>query len=103
MSTKIRLTRGGAKKKPYYRIIVTDSRNARDGRFIEKVGSYNPMLAKNDPNRVILDEERIRYWLGTGAQTSERVAFFLRNAGIIKAEANAAKKAPKAPRKKAEA
>lgn len=99
MSTKIRLTRGGAKKKPYYRIVVTDSRNARDGRFIEKVGSYNPMLAKDDANRVQLNEERIRYWLGTGAQTSDRVAFFLRNAGILKAEANAKKPTKKAPAK----
>lgn len=77
MALTIRLSRGGAKKRPYYRIVVADSRRARDGRFIERVGSYNPMLAKDSPERVRLDQERIKYWLGVGAKPSDRVAKFL--------------------------
>ena len=83
MSLKIRMSRGGAKKRPYYRIVVADSRMARDGRFIEKVGSYNPMLAKDSPERVKLDQERIKHWLGVGAQPSERVARFLAAVGMM--------------------
>lgn len=82
MSVKIRLARGGAKAAPYYRIVVANSRDRRDGRFIERVGSYNPMLSKEDPNRVQLNEERIQYWLGQGAQATDRVKRFLGNAGI---------------------
>lgn len=80
---KIRLARGGAKKRPYYRIVVANSRSPRDGRFLEKVGTYNPMLSKDDENRVILNEERIKYWLGQGAEATDRVAIFLGKAGII--------------------
>jgi small subunit ribosomal protein S16 len=83
MSLKIRMARGGAKKRPYYRIVVADSRMPRDGRFIEKVGSYNPMLAKDSPERVKLDQERIKHWLGVGAQPSERVARFLAAVGMM--------------------
>lgn len=79
---KIRLARAGAKKRPYYHIVVADSRNPRDGSFLEKVGSYNPMLAKDDATRVILKNERITYWLGKGAQATDRVAIFLGRAGI---------------------
>ena len=82
MAVSIRLSRGGAKKRPYYRIVVTDSRNARDGRFIEKVGTYNPLLAKDSPERVKLDADRIQHWLGVGAQPSDRVLRFLDAAGI---------------------
>src|SRR5215217_3908547 len=82
MSLSIRLTRGGAKKRPYYRIVVADSRAPRDGRFIEKLGSYNPLLAKDSPERVKLDAERITHWLGVGAQPSDRVLRFLDAAGI---------------------
>lgn len=82
MAVSIRLSRGGAKKRPYYRIVVADSRNARDGRFIEKVGTYNPLLAKNSPERVKLDADRIQHWLGVGAQPSDRVLRFLDAAGI---------------------
>src|SRR3982751_58972 len=82
MALAIRLTRGGAKKRPYYRIVVADSRNARDGRFIEKVGTYNPLLAKDSPERVKLDAERISHWLSVGAQPSDRVLRFLDAAGI---------------------
>jgi small subunit ribosomal protein S16 len=82
MSLSIRLTRGGAKKRPYYRIVVADSRAPREGRFIEKLGSYNPLLAKDSPERVKLDAERISHWLGVGAQPSDRVLRFLDAAGI---------------------
>jgi small subunit ribosomal protein S16 len=82
MAVSIRLSRGGAKKRPYYRIVVADSRNARDGRFIEKVGTYNPLLAKDSPDRVKLDTDRIQHWLSVGAQPSDRVLRFLDAAGI---------------------
>jgi small subunit ribosomal protein S16 len=82
MAVAIRLSRGGSKKRPYYRIVVADSRNARDGRFIEKVGIYNPLLAKDSPERVKLDADRIQHWLGVGAQPSDRVLRFLDAAGI---------------------
>jgi small subunit ribosomal protein S16 len=83
MSLRIRMSRHGAKKRPFYRIVVADSRSPRDGRFIERVGSYNPMVPKDDPKRVVLDEERIRHWLGNGATPSDRVARFLGAANII--------------------
>src|SRR3569832_2911438 len=82
MAVSIRLSRGGAKKRPYYRIVVADSRNARDGRFIEKVGTYNPLLAKDSPERVKLDNDRISHWLSVGAQPSDRVLRFLKAAGL---------------------
>ena len=77
MTLRIRLSRGGAKKRPFYRIVVADSRFPRDGRFIERVGTYNPLLAKNDEQRVTLKQERVKYWLGVGARPSDRVARFL--------------------------
>jgi len=83
MSLKIRLSRGGAKKRPFYRIVVTDSRNPRDGRFIERVGTYDPMLKKDNPDRIKLNEERIRHWMSQGATPSDRVARFLGHAEII--------------------
>ncbi|OYU14563.1 MAG: 30S ribosomal protein S16 [Alphaproteobacteria bacterium PA4] len=82
MALAIRLARGGMKKRPYYRIIVTDARNARDGKFIEKIGTYNPLLPKDSAERVKLDGERAAYWLGVGAQPSDRVARFLDAAGV---------------------
>ena len=82
MSLRIRLARGGAKKRPFYRIVVADSRMPRDGRFIERVGSYNPMLPKDHPDRVVLKEERVRHWLGVGALPSDRVSRFLGTAGL---------------------
>ena len=85
MALAMRLSRGGRKKRPYYRIVVADKRMARDGRYIERLGTYNPLLAKDDANRVTLNEERIKYWLGEGAQPSDRVAIFLGKAGIIPA------------------
>jgi small subunit ribosomal protein S16 len=82
MSVRIRLARGGTKKRPYYRIVATDSHSARDGRFLEKLGAYNPLLAKDNPQRVTLREERIRHWLSVGAKPSDRVCRFLDAAGI---------------------
>ncbi|MCG8546598.1 MAG: 30S ribosomal protein S16 [Alphaproteobacteria bacterium] len=83
MSLKIRMARGGAKKRPFYRIVVADSRMPRDGRFIERVGTYNPMLAKDHPDRVTLKTDRIEHWLQVGATPSDRVARFLGKAEII--------------------
>jgi small subunit ribosomal protein S16 len=83
MSLKIRLARGGAKKRPFYSIVIADSRSPRDGRFIEKVGTYNPMLERSHADRVTLKEERLRQWLGVGAQPTDRVARFLGDAGLI--------------------
>ena len=82
MSLRIRLSRAGAKKRPFYRVVVADSRRARNGRIIEKLGTYNPMVAQDDADRVILKEDRIKYWLGVGAKPSDRVARFLGHAGI---------------------
>ncbi|MCC8371469.1 MAG: 30S ribosomal protein S16 [Rickettsia endosymbiont of Pseudomimeciton antennatum] len=82
MATKIRLARGGAKKRPHYRVVVANATAPRDGDFLEKVGTYNPMLVKGDANRVILKSDRIEYWLSTGAQPTERVAKFIEEAGI---------------------
>ena len=83
MSLKIRLARGGAKKRPFYSIVVADARSPRDGRFIEKLGTYNPMLERGHADRVTLKEERIRHWLGVGAQPTDRVTKFLGDAGIV--------------------
>ena len=82
MAVAIRLSRGGAKTRPYYRIVVSDSRSSRDGKYLEQIGTYNPLLAKDDENRVKLNEDRARYWLGVGAQASDRVSRFLDAAGI---------------------
>ena len=84
---KIRLARGGAKKRPYYNIVIADSHSPRDGRFIEKVGAYNPMLKKDDPPRVTLKVESIQAWLAKGAQPTDRVARFLANEGLVKWQA----------------
>jgi small subunit ribosomal protein S16 len=82
MAVAIRLSRGGAKKRPYYKIVVTDSRNARDGKFIERIGSYNPLLPKDSAERVKLDVDRVKHWLSVGAKPSDRVLRFLDAAGI---------------------
>ena len=92
MALSIRLSRGGAKKRPFYRIVVADSRAPRDGRFIEKLGTYNPLLAKDSAERVTLDTERAQHWLSVGAQPTDRVARFLDAAGI---RTRAAKNNPK--------
>ena len=82
MSLKIRMTRGGAKKRPFYSIVIADSHSPRDGRFIEKVGTYNPMLDKGHEQRVVLKAERLQHWLKMGATPSDRVARFLGEAGL---------------------
>jgi small subunit ribosomal protein S16 len=84
MSLKIRLARAGAKKRPFYRIVIADSRSPRDGRFIEIVGTYNPILPKGDEKRVTLNTERIQHWLSKGAQATDRVLRFLDAAGLAK-------------------
>jgi small subunit ribosomal protein S16 len=114
MSVTIRLARGGAKKRPVYRVVVANSRARRDGRFLEKVGTYNPLLPKEHPERLVLNKERIEHWLGQGAQASDRVARFLDVTGIKpgatrqrgtgkRAAAIAAKKAEAAAAAEAEA
>ncbi len=82
MAVAIRLSRGGSKKRPYYKIVVADERSARDGKFIERIGSYNPLLAKDDEKRVVLDSDRAKHWLSVGAQPTDRVARFLDAAGV---------------------
>ena len=82
MAISIRLSRGGSKKRPYYRIVVADARSPRDGKFIEKIGNYNPLLAKDSDQRVQLDAERAKHWLSVGAQPTDRVARFLDAAGV---------------------
>lgn len=83
MALKMRMARGGRKKTPFYRIVVADARAPRDGNFIEKVGTYNPLLGKDNENRIVLDTEKVKKWLAEGAQPSDRVARFLGEAGII--------------------
>ncbi|MFY0679664.1 MAG: 30S ribosomal protein S16 [Thalassovita sp.] len=83
MAMKIRLARGGSKKRPFYRVVAADSRMPRDGRFIEKLGTYNPLLPKDSEERVKLDMERVQYWLSQGAQPSDRVSRFLEAAGVL--------------------
>ena len=83
MAMKIRLARGGSKKRPFYRIVAADSRMPRDGRFVEKLGTYNPLLAKDNAERVVMNVERIQYWIGQGAQVTDRVSRFLEAAGVV--------------------
>ena len=101
MAMKIRLARGGSKKRPFYRIVAADSRMPRDGRFIEKLGTYNPLLPKDSEERVKMDLERVQYWIGQGAQPTDRVARMLEAAGAKeKVERNNPKKGT--PGKKAQ-
>ncbi len=107
MGLKIRLARGGAKKRPYYRIVIADVRSPRDGRFIEKVGTFDPLLPKDSEDRVTLNEERIKYWIGHGALPTDRVLRFLDSAGLMKRDArsnpNKAKPGKKRLEREAEA
>ena len=98
MSLKIRLARGGAKKRPFYRVVIADTRSPRDGRFIEKIGSFNPLLPKDHKDRLTLDLERAKHWLSVGALPTDRVARFLDAAGLMKRAAtnNPEKAKPKA-------
>jgi small subunit ribosomal protein S16 len=105
MSVKIRLSRGGTKKRPYYYIVVADSASPRDGRYIEQIGTHNPLLGKDNADRVKLDVERAKHWLAVGAQPTDRVARFLDAAGLAKREAsnNPEKSKPKKKRMEREA
>jgi len=102
MGLKIRLARAGAKKRPYYHIVVADSRSPRDGRFIEKIGSYNPMLPAEHADRVRLQDERIKHWMGQGALATERVAKFLGKAGLAPMPVYREQPKQSAPKKKAQ-
>jgi len=102
MSVSIRLSRGGAKKRPYYRIVVASSRSPRDGRFIERLGTYNPLLPQDHAERLTLNEERVKYWLSQGAQPTDRVAKFLGYKGITAAPAVPAQPKKSAPKAKAQ-
>ena len=102
MGLKIRLARAGAKKRPYYHIVVADSRSPRDGRFIEKIGSYNPMLPAEHADRVRLQDERIKHWMGQGALATERVAKFLGKAGLTPMPVYRDQPKQSAPKKKAQ-
>ena len=96
MAIKLRLARGGSKKRPFYRIVAADSRMPRDGRFIEKLGTYNPLLPKDSEERVKMNMERVQYWLGEGAKPTDRVSRFLEAAGVVekKERANMKKAEP---------
>ena len=85
MALKIRLSRGGAKKRPFYKIVVAEALSPRDGKFIERLGSYNPMVAKDHAERLVLDVERVKYWISKGAQPTLRVAKMLSSDGLVKA------------------
>ena len=101
MATKVRLARGGSNKRPFYAIVITDSRMPRDGRFLEKVGTYNPLLGKDSEDRVKMDVARIQHWLDRGAQATDRVARFLEAAGV-KAKTERANPKKAVPGKKAQ-
>jgi len=98
MSLKIRLARAGTKKRPFYRIVLADSRSPRDGKFIERLGSYDPMLPQEHKDRLVLHAERIKHWLGVGALPTDRVGRFLANAGMIKAAERSAQPEQAMPR-----
>ena len=102
MSLKIRLARGGAKKRPYYSIVIADARSPRDGRFIERVGTYNPMVDRSHPDRITLKSERVQHWLGVGALPTDRVARFLGEAGLIEKPAMRETPVKSAPKAKAQ-
>ena len=102
MPVKIRLSRGGAKKRPYYRIVVADSRRSRDGKFIDQIGTYNPMLSKDNTDRVKIDIDKAKNWITKGAQPSDRVKIFLSNFGLIEKPIITEKTKKHLPKKKEE-
>ena len=102
MALKIRLSRGGAKKRPFYKIVVADARAPRDGRFIEKVGTYNPMLPNDAGQRWILDDERVKHWLSVGAQPTDRLVRFFADRGLIAKPARAEQTKQPKPKAKAQ-
>jgi small subunit ribosomal protein S16 len=102
MAVKIRLARSGSRNEPFYRIVVAPSRSPRDGNFIERIGSYAPCMPKDAPNRVVVAEDRARYWLSVGAQPTERVALFLSRVGVIDAPVLPPRPVKSKPKKKAQ-
>ena len=102
MSLKIRLSRAGAKKRPFYRIVLADSRSPRDGRFLERLGSYDPLLPQDHTQRLVLKEERIKHWLGVGAQPTDRVAKFFAQAGYMPARERTEQSKKPQPKAKAQ-
>ncbi len=100
MPVRIRLARGGAKKRPFYRIVVADSRRARDGKFIDQIGTYNPMLPKDSPERVKIDVEKAKDWMAKGAQPSDRVTIFLSNLDVVEKPVITEKTKKHLPKKK---
>ncbi|MDR1907274.1 MAG: 30S ribosomal protein S16 [Holosporales bacterium] len=102
MALKIRMARGGAKKRPFYRIVVAESTSPRDGRFIERVGHYNPLLPNDNAERVVVNAERVKHWIGHGAMPSERVALLLAQAEVIPGTATPTRPKKSAPKKKAQ-
>ena len=102
MALKIRLARGGAKKRPFYRIVVAEATAPRDGRFVERIGSYNPFLEHGNKERVIIDADRAKYWLSVGAQPTDRVIGFLANIDLLKKPANSVTPKKSLPKKKAQ-
>ncbi len=101
MALKIRLARGGAKKRPFYRIVVAEATSPRDGRFVERIGSYNPLLEHGHKDRLIVETERAKYWLSVGAQPTDRVVGFLANLGLIAKPERSATPTKSLPKKKA--
>ena len=102
MAVRIRLSRGGSKKRPFYRIVAADQRAPRDGRFIEKLGTYNPLLPQDHEQRLVINEERVKYWLGVGAQPTDRLEKLCGNLGLVKAPAMREQPKKSAPKAKAQ-
>ena len=102
MAVRIRLSRGGSKKRPFYRVVAADQRAPRDGRFIEKLGTYNPLLPQDHEQRLVINEERVKYWLGVGAQPTERLEKLFSNLGLVKAPALREQPKKSAPQAKAQ-
>lgn len=101
MALKIRLARGGSKKRPFYRIVVAENTSPRDGRFVERLGSYNPLLENKNEERVVINQERAKYWIEKGAQPTERVHLFLANLGLVQKQERRESPKKSAPGKKA--
>ena len=102
MAVRIRLSRGGSKNRPFYRVVAADQRAPRDGRFIEKLGTYNPLLPQDHEQRLVINEERVKYWLSVGAQPTERLAKLFSNLGLVKAPALREQPKKSAPKAKAQ-
>ena len=102
MAVRIRLSRGGSKKRPFYRVVAADQRAPRDGRFIEKLGTYNPLLPQDHEQRLVINEERVKYWLSVGAQPTERLAKLFSTLGLVKAPALREQPKKSAPKAKAQ-